>query len=410
MNKYMKNLFSRPRHTPKVILIMTSIAVFLSVSGVLFFEGTKKTVALSLDGEKQEVKTHADTISELLEEHDILVDSRDYLSIPGTTKIEDDLHIVWEPAIDIKVIMDGNEKSLATTAKTVEDVLKEENIQLRTEDFLSHDRNDKLEADMVIEIEKAFPVTVIDGEKKKTIWTVSTNVKDFLDTANIQIGALDRVKPGINDQLIKKTSLSITRVAKDIDVVEEPIAYETIKQNDPALTSGKQIVTTEGVNGLVSKKYELIKENGKVVSKKLISEKVIKEKTDQVISVGTKQPKQEKQPEVKLMSHVKKNEQKAHNKSNEYYVTATAYTVDCEGCSGKTASGIDLRANPNKKVIAVDPNLIPLGSSVYVEGYGYAVAGDTGGAINGNKIDVYVPTTAEAHNWGVKKVKIKVIR
>ncbi|WP_302621337.1 G5 and 3D domain-containing protein [Bacillus sp. FJAT-27986] len=405
MNKYMKNLFSRPRQTPKVILMMTSIAVFLLASGVLFFEGTKKTVALSLDGEKQKVKTHADTISELLEEHDILVDSKDYLSIPETTKIKDDLHIVWEPAVDIKVIIDDKEQSFATTAKTVEDVLKEENIQLRNEDFMSHDMNDKIEAGMIIHIEKAFPVTVIDGENEKILWTVSTPVKDFLDTANIHIGDLDRVEPRINEQLSKKASLSITRVEKDTEVVEEPIAYETIKRNDPALTSGKQKVTTEGVNGLISKKYELIKENGKVVSKKLISENVIKEKTDQVISVGTKQ----KLPIAKPMSNVKKNVQKASD-SDEYYVTATAYTVDCDGCSGKTAVGIDLRANPNKKVIAVDPNLIPLGSRVYVEGYGYAVAGDTGGAINGNKIDVYVPTSAEAHNWGVKKVKIKVIR
>ena len=58
-----------------------------------------------------------------------------------------------------------------------------------------------------------------------------------------------------------------------------------------------------------------------------------------------------------------------------------------------TATGINLRSNPNLKVIAVDPSVIPLGSKVWVEGYGYAVAGDTGGAIKGNKIDLFMPTT-----------------
>jgi 3D (Asp-Asp-Asp) domain-containing protein/LysM repeat protein len=93
----------------------------------------------------------------------------------------------------------------------------------------------------------------------------------------------------------------------------------------------------------------------------------------------------------------------------EMTVTATAYTADCNGCSGVTATGIDLRANPGLKVIAVDPSVIPLGSKVYVEGYGTAIAGDTGGAIKGNKIDVFIPNKSAASNFGVRTVKIKVL-
>ncbi|QCR32763.1 3D domain-containing protein [Lysinibacillus sp. SGAir0095] len=93
----------------------------------------------------------------------------------------------------------------------------------------------------------------------------------------------------------------------------------------------------------------------------------------------------------------------------ELLVTATAYTAYCEGCSGTTAIGIDLRSNPNQKVIAVDPNVIPLGSKVWVEGYGEAIAGDTGGAIKGNKIDVFIPTRNEALQWGRKQVKLKIL-
>ncbi|OLN24071.1 peptidoglycan-binding protein [Domibacillus antri] len=89
-------------------------------------------------------------------------------------------------------------------------------------------------------------------------------------------------------------------------------------------------------------------------------------------------------------------------------VTATAYTADCAGCSGITATGIDLRNDRNKKVIAVDPNVIPLGSRVYVEGYGEAIAGDTGGAIKGNKIDLHVPTTDAAYSWGVRTVNVTI--
>jgi len=95
--------------------------------------------------------------------------------------------------------------------------------------------------------------------------------------------------------------------------------------------------------------------------------------------------------------------------AKELTVIATAYTASCNGCSGITSTGIDLKANPNHKVVAVDPSVIPLGSKVWVEGYGEAIAGDIGGAIKGNKIDVFIPSYEDAINWGRKTVKVKVL-
>jgi len=91
------------------------------------------------------------------------------------------------------------------------------------------------------------------------------------------------------------------------------------------------------------------------------------------------------------------------------YVSATAYTAYCPGCSGTTATGIDLRANPDAKVVAVDPNIIPLGTKLYIEGYGYAVAGDTGGAIRGRHIDLFMPSRDDALKWGRRTVKITIL-
>lgn len=106
---------------------------------------------------------------------------------------------------------------------------------------------------------------------------------------------------------------------------------------------------------------------------------------------------------------VSKSNEEPTSYGKEMIVTATAYTAYCTGCSGTTAYGIDLRANPNQKVIAVDPRVIPLGTRVWVEGYGEAIAGDTGGAIKGNKIDVFIPSYDNAIAWGVKEVKLRVI-
>ncbi|MED1927842.1 3D domain-containing protein, partial [Bacillus thuringiensis] len=101
--------------------------------------------------------------------------------------------------------------------------------------------------------------------------------------------------------------------------------------------------------------------------------------------------------------------------TRELTVTATAYTNDPAENGYKpgqhvyTKMGDDLTANPNLKVIAVDPSVIPLGSKVYVEGYGIAEARDTGGAIKGNKIDVFIPSKQESSNWGRQTVKIYVL-
>jgi 3D (Asp-Asp-Asp) domain-containing protein len=91
-------------------------------------------------------------------------------------------------------------------------------------------------------------------------------------------------------------------------------------------------------------------------------------------------------------------------------VKATAYTANCKNCSGITATGINLKKNPKLKVISVDPRVIKLGTKVYVEGYGYAIAGDTGGAIKGKKIDIFVPSYKKAIQWGRKTVKVKILK
>ncbi|RYG72237.1 LysM peptidoglycan-binding domain-containing protein [Lentibacillus lipolyticus] len=108
-------------------------------------------------------------------------------------------------------------------------------------------------------------------------------------------------------------------------------------------------------------------------------------------------------------SNSKEQSSKDNPEGKTVTVEATAYTADCDGCSGVTSTGVDLNANPDAKVIAVDPSVIPIGSEVYVEGYGYATAADVGSAIQGNKIDVHVSTKAEAYDWGVRTVDVTIV-
>ncbi|MGD6843039.1 3D domain-containing protein [Bacillus infantis] len=92
----------------------------------------------------------------------------------------------------------------------------------------------------------------------------------------------------------------------------------------------------------------------------------------------------------------------------EIKVRATAYTASCKGCSGITYTGLNLKKNPSIKAISVDPKVIPLGSKVYVPGYGMAIAADKGSSVKGNKIDVFIPNKSRALQWGNKTITVKV--
>lgn len=95
---------------------------------------------------------------------------------------------------------------------------------------------------------------------------------------------------------------------------------------------------------------------------------------------------------------------KKTGKSKEYGLTVEAYAY-CYTTT-RTACG----TYPAYGTIAVDPKVIPLGSKIYVPGYGWGTALDTGASIKGNKIDIWFPTEKQCYSWGVRSVKIKVVR
>ncbi|MBC2676217.1 LysM peptidoglycan-binding and 3D domain-containing protein [Listeria booriae] len=145
----------------------------------------------------------------------------------------------------------------------------------------------------------------------------------------------------------------------------------------------------------------------------VVPKQEVKESTSSNSSVQEQQPTQKQQPQQKSNSNQQSSHSQSSSKSSsksvakEITVTATAYSKAEPGMGHITASGIDLNDNP--RVIAVDPSVIPLGSKVYVEGYGEAIAADTGGAIKGNKIDVHMNTVQACYNWGVKTVKVQIL-
>lgn len=392
----MKNLFSKSLSKKKWAIISGSLVVFATTLGILAYEGTKETVALTLDGEKRVIKTHADNIQEIFDDLDITLHSEDYVSPKRDAKVKDNLKVVWKPAKQVQMVVDNEKKTIWTTADTVADLLIEQNIALKEFDEVDPKPEKAIKSNMNIAIEKAFQLTLNNGGKKEKVWTTSTTVADFLAQHGITLQPLDRVEPKLDTSVTENAVINVVRIEKVTDVVEEPIDYAVVKKKDAKLPKGKEKVISNGREGLMTKEYEVVLENGKEVSRKLIKKNYVTDKVDRVVAVGTKVNK------VQVSRGMETGE--------EYFVTSTAYTADCNGCSGYTATGINLRQNPNIKVIAVDPRVIPLGTKVYVEGYGYAVAADTGSAVKGYKIDVFFPSKSDAYRWGRRTIKIKILK
>ena len=431
---------------------IATVLLFAAVLTFAIYEGTKNTVTVTANGEQEEVRTHAETVGAFLKEQEIKAGEHDFLSHSKETPINEDLALEWDAAEQYNVTVDGKATSAWTTENTVSEILAKANIELTEHDKISPALEEQVDEETTISVEKAYEVTIQDGLEEKKVWSTSTTVADFLKQHKISLGELDRVEREMDELVLPNSKVKVVRVEKVTDVVEDSVKYAVETKKDDSLLKGNEKVVQKGANGVVEKTYEVIKENGKEVKRDLKNEKVVKEPTKQVTAVGTKTvvasvsrgaqkkaaPTAKAEPATQAAAPAKEKQQAAQKQEKaavktasaekavaptpakaepaeepsggkEFYVSATAYTASCTGCSGITATGINLNANPGLKVIAVDPNVIPLGSKVWVEGYGNAIAGDTGGAIKGNKVDLFMANKSDALSFGRKQVKVRIL-
>ncbi|MDC3414878.1 ubiquitin-like domain-containing protein [Aquibacillus sp. 3ASR75-11] len=394
------NMISKllPALKKKLIIPALSVIVLAVFGGLIMYKVTEAEVVVSQNGEESTVKTRANTVEDLLEELGIEVSKYDELSYGKDDPIKSGMTIKYEKAKKVNVTIDDKTKEYYTTEKTLAEFFKEKEISISQYDQVSLNEQASIKEGMTVKVDRGFQVTLYDGGEEKKVWTTAETVAAFLDEQDIEIGKLDRVEPAKTEDVTKDNSIKITRVEKVTDVVEEKKDFSVKTRKDASLASGTRQIVEAGEEGIIEKKYEVTLENGKEVDRKLISEEVKKDSKQQVVALGTKKP------EPKQLAS-----RGDDDVAEVLYMQATGYNWDCATCSGTgyTATGINLRENP--KVVAVDPSVIPLGTKVWVEGYGYAVAGDTGGAIKGNRIDLHMSKSA-AVSYGIQRVKVKILK
>lgn len=391
--------------TKKKWMIGSVIGVlFIAMMALVLFEGTKKSVALDADGEQIDIRTHAKTVSDVLAEQEIAIGENDAITPALDTALENGTEIKWEQAKEIAIMIDGKEQKVESVNKTVGALLEEQGITLADYDIVEPSVDTPIQEAEQIDITKAFEVKWVDGGEEEAVWATPMKVGELLRKQEVELGEHDRVEGlAMSSEVTPETVVNITRIELHKEKVEVPTDFIVQEKPDANMFKGETKVLQEGKKGKVEKTFQITVKNGEEVSREVVAENVVESPTNKIVAVGTKvkeQPKETVTPS---------RDNNAPTGGREFYVEATAYTPYCAGCSGITATGINVRANPNMKLIAVDPRVIPLGSKVWVDGYGYAIAGDTGGAIKGNRIDLLMPTKQQAYSFGRKQVKIKVL-
>jgi len=226
--------------------------------------------------------------------------------------------------------------------------------------------------------------------KGDNLWNIAmdndTTVEYLVDVNNLETTIIQPKQKIIIDHIytVEKGD-TLKGIAEEYDIhVKDIKEWNDLDSNE--LKIGQEL-TVYDLDLDPSERKEL-----KAKSEPQVEEKTIQSNEQKKVSKASSEPKPEPKSEGKTIS-----------------VEATAYTAKCDGCSGITYTGVDLNKNPNAKVIAVDPSVIPLGTEVYVEGYGNAIAADIGGAIKGNRIDIHVPTKDEAFSWGRRTVEVTIL-
>jgi len=320
---------------------------------------------------------------------------------------------------DVWVTDDGSTKNYRSAAETVGEFFAEEGIEIHDKDIVNAELEGPLKQNMKIKIERAAEVSIRYGKKTyNEIVEPGTYAITVINRFTEEQGIEDYFFDGqYNEIVYSGMELEISEKSTSIITVTEIIEFETERIETEDLDLGTEEVATKGVEGRKEISTEITYVNGKETGREVIEEKIITEPENEVIHVGI--------GKTIPVSIVEKTQAASVNYSGgsispdslaysqEFTMEATAYTAGYESTGknpgdpgyGVTATGITAEHG----IVAVDPKVIPLGTELYVEGYGYCIAADTGSAIKGNKIDLFYESLEAALQFGRRDIKVYVL-
>lgn len=294
---------------------------------------------------------------------------------------------------DVELNINGKTKTVFTYEKTVGDFLEKEGIVLKNKDLVSPSLDKAIDKDMKIVISSPKSYHIKDGKKTLIAEASGYTVADVLDNLDIKLNKLDRVSLSLDEIAKEGMEIKIDRVVVENLENKIEIPFETESRENKDMFEGEKKVITKGEVGQKTESLKNTYVNGVLETTEVLKSEITKDPVKEVVEVGTKK------------GTVAPN---GKNAKRVIVMQATAYDPTA---GSKTAMGTRARVG----AVAVDPKVIPLGSKLYIESmdgfasYGYATAEDTGGAIKGNRIDLFYNSNAEANRFGRRNVKVYVL-
>ncbi len=362
---------------------------------------------LKVDGQAFSLRTQADTIAELLVDVDADVGPQDSLlrnglfvspaapvAVPprlatiaqsriGHGRPSDGpVTIEVRRAVPFTVVEDGQPFELRSSRETLATALRDVGIRIGPGDNVQPPLSTGLTAGTEVHIEHATPVVVTAPEGKIVLYSLQPTVGEALAKGGIELPPRYRLEPPRDTLVTSGLSVHVVGISEGLEVEEERIESQTVYEPDSSLPWGERRVVA-GQDGLRFRQYGVVYENDQLVSRKLVREWFDPEPRNTIIFYSS-------QPEAPAAPAGAPDDLDIARVLRVY---ATWYNAASSGRSpsdplyGTTATGVPV----DRGVIAVDPSVIPLGTRLYIPGYGFGVAADTGGGINGNMIDLGYP-------------------
>ena len=287
----------------------------------------------------------------------------------------------------ITLVDDKQVTHYETDAQNVQELLSQLEITLGEKDTVEPMLDTEITDNMKITIERWKPTVSLDvnGEVKAQK-TKANTVDEFLTSLGLKLEEGDVVEPSGETAITDGLEVKVKTKEIKTEVEDRPMSYTTKVVETADMAYGETKVTQEGKNGVKTVTLEREYLGGELVNENVLDVVVKEEPVEEVVLKGT----------YKANSVTDVFTGESYTYTKVYSMEATAYTISDDGWSNKTASGMTTFVG----MVAVDPNVIPLGTKLYIEGYGIAIAGDTGGAIKGNIVDLFFNSESECYRFG----------
>ncbi|MFV0257445.1 MAG: ubiquitin-like domain-containing protein [Acidimicrobiales bacterium] len=270
-------------------LAVLALVATVMVGGAVYYYLTRPVpVEMSIDGESVALETRADTVADLLADQEISVSPEDLVSPSPDSEIVEGQTIVVRYARPFTVVIDGEETTHTITELTVGDALAA--VTAPTEGAaISLALTDGVPREGAsVEIITPKAVTVNDGGTPSAVTSNARTVADVLEAQGVELSETDTVDPALETVVTPDLTIAITRIRIENEVRTEPVAHETVEQNDADRAVGTRKVVTEGVDGSKDVTYSVTYTNGEMTAEEVVDSTVTQEPVTEVVAVGTK--------------------------------------------------------------------------------------------------------------------------